>query len=49
VVVGGSVIVPAGYPGVSAMLRKLGFEILPVAMSEFRKMDGGVSCLSLRW
>lgn len=49
VVVGGSVIVPAGYPGVSAMLRKLAFEILPVEMSEFRKMDGGVSCLSLRW
>jgi N-dimethylarginine dimethylaminohydrolase len=29
-------------------LRRLGHDVMPLAMSEFRKMDGGLSCLSLR-
>jgi dimethylargininase len=46
---GESVVVPAGYPRVAAMLRDRGFEVLPVPVSEFAKADGGVTCLSLVW
>ncbi|MFW9784766.1 MAG: N(G),N(G)-dimethylarginine dimethylaminohydrolase, partial [Candidatus Heimdallarchaeota archaeon] len=30
-------------------LLDLGYKILELGMSEFRKMDGGLSCLSLRF
>ena len=43
------VLVPAGYPGIAAALTDRGLEPLPLAMSEFKKMDGGLSCLSLRF
>ncbi len=42
-------IAPAGFPGVSTALRGLGRDVIEVEMSEFRKMDGGLSCLSLRF
>ncbi|MCK5879655.1 MAG: N(G),N(G)-dimethylarginine dimethylaminohydrolase [Holophagae bacterium] len=41
------VILPAGFPAVSNMLTEKRFSILEVQLSEFQKMDGGVSCLSL--
>jgi len=41
------VILPAGFPVVSEMLTENGFSVLEVELSEFQKMDGGVSCLSL--
>jgi dimethylargininase len=44
-----SVILPAGYPGLEGALAGLGLRLLPVPMSEYQKMDGGVSCLSLRF
>jgi len=43
------VLVAAGYPRFAAELARLGYEPLPLEMSEFRKMDGGLSCLSLRF
>ncbi|PKL24802.1 MAG: N(G),N(G)-dimethylarginine dimethylaminohydrolase [Spirochaetae bacterium HGW-Spirochaetae-3] len=43
------VIVPSGHPGVAASLRELGMETIELDMSEFRKIDGGLSCLSLRF
>ena len=43
------VFLPAGYPGIEAQLRELGYQPLLLDMSEFRKMDGGLSCLSLRF
>jgi dimethylargininase len=43
------VLIPAGYPTVAAALQGLGFELLALDVSEFRKMDGGLSCLSLRF
>ena len=49
VLVNGRVLVAAGYPRLLARLAGLGLSPLPVEMSEFRKMDGGPSCLSLRW
>lgn len=43
------VLIAAGYPGTRAMIESLGFETVALEMSEFRKLDGGLSCLSLRW
>ena len=43
------VLVAAGYPQFTAELRARGFNPLVLEMSEFRKMDGGLSCLSLRF
>ncbi len=43
------VLVAAGYPRLSADLTAGGFDPLELTMSEFRKMDGGLSCLSLRF
>lgn len=43
------VLVPAGYPRVIAALVANGFTPLALEMSEFQKMDGGLSCLSLRF
>ena len=47
--VNGRVLMAAGYPRFEAKLRALGYETIALEMSEFRKMDGGLSCLSLRW
>ena len=45
----GTVIVPAGYPTVQAAVESLGYPVLVCDTSEFRKIDGGLSCLSLRF
>ena len=47
--VNGTVIVPEGYPAVKAAVEGLGYRVLAVDTSEFRKIDGGLSCLSLRF
>jgi dimethylargininase len=39
----------AGHPRLEASLRRMGFELIALEMSEFEKMDGGLSCLSLRF
>ncbi|MGA2777807.1 MAG: arginine deiminase family protein [Steroidobacteraceae bacterium] len=43
------VLVADGYPRLAAALRALGYEVVTLPISEFRKMDGGLSCLSLRF
>lgn len=43
------VIVPEGYPTVQKAIEDLGYKVLVVDTSEFRKIDGGLSCLSLRF
>jgi dimethylargininase len=43
------VLVAAGFPKLTAELRARGFDPLVLDMSEFQKMDGGLSCLSLRF
>ncbi|MFV0518147.1 MAG: dimethylarginine dimethylaminohydrolase family protein [Aminipila sp.] len=45
----GKVIVPEGYPSVEKAVRDAGYEVLLVDTSEYRKLDGGLSCLSLRF
>lgn len=44
-----TVIVPSGYPAVLAAVQGLGYKTLLVDTSEYRKLDGGLSCLSLRF
>jgi len=44
-----AVLVPRGYPRVLNALQDFGLTAVPLDMSEFRKMDGGLSCLSLRF
>ncbi len=48
VVVNGRVFLAAGFPRTEALLHELGYRTLALEMSEFQKMDGGLSCLSLR-
>jgi dimethylargininase len=43
------VLVVSGFPALAAELDARGFNPLPLDMSEFQKMDGGLSCLSLRF
>jgi dimethylargininase len=43
------VLIAAGYPRFLAMLTARGNNVIAIDMSEFRKMDGGLSCLSLRF
>ena len=43
------VLISTGFPKLEAELTRRGFQLLPLEVSEFRKMDGGLSCLSLRF
>lgn len=43
------VLLAAGYPHLTSELIARGFNPLILDMSEFQKMDGGLSCLSLRF
>lgn len=47
--VNGRVLVPLGYPKTKRAIEAAGYETLEVDVSEFRKLDGGLSCLSLRF
>lgn len=47
--VNGQVLIASGYPYLLANLTWMGFETVELDMSEFQKMDGGLSCLSLRF
>lgn len=42
-------LIAAGFPCLASVLANLGYRILALEMSEFAKMDGGLSCLSLRF
>jgi dimethylargininase len=43
------VLFPSGYPVTAEKLRRAGLQLIELPMSEFRKLDGGLSCLLLRW
>ncbi|MFH1912956.1 MAG: arginine deiminase family protein [Pseudomonadota bacterium] len=47
--INGTVIVPAGFPRTLAEIKGLGRPTVELDMSEFRKLDGGLTCLSLRF
>jgi dimethylargininase len=44
-----ALLVPGGFPRTAALLARPGLQVVTPDVSEFRKMDGGLSCLSLRW
>jgi dimethylargininase len=48
ILVNGSFLVASGFPRTAVLLRGQG-RVLELEMSEYRKMDGGLSCLSVRW
>ncbi|HEX6283529.1 MAG TPA: arginine deiminase family protein [Pyrinomonadaceae bacterium] len=47
--VNGRVLLAKGYPDFQRQLQELGYETVTLEISEFQKMDGGLSCLSLRF
>ena len=47
--INGHILMPAGFPKSKKAIEQTGIEIIEVDVSEFRKLDGGVSCLSLRF
>lgn len=47
--INGNVLVPKGFNETRNKIEKAGFKTVEVDVSEFRKLDGGLSCLSLRF
>jgi dimethylargininase len=43
------VLIAKGFSKLQSNLQSLGYETIALEMSEFQKMDGGLSCLSLRF
>ena len=43
------VLAPAGFPRTAEMLARAGYEVRTLAIDEAAKLDGGLSCLSLRF
>lgn len=43
------ILIAEGYPKFAKTLASLGYRTIALDMSEFQKMDGGLSCLSLRF
>ena len=43
------VIIPKGYPNAKRKIEDAGYNTIEVDVSEFKKLDGGLSCLSLRF
>ena len=43
------VLVPAGFPETARRILDAGFSVIVLDTSEYRKLDGGLSCLSLRF
>jgi len=44
-----NVLIPKGYPVAKGKITVTGYNVIEVDVSEFRKLDGGLSCLSLRF
>ena len=42
-----NLLIAKGFPGLRSRLDQTGYMIIELEMSEFRKMDGGLTCLSL--
>jgi dimethylargininase len=45
--VGSTVLMPAGRVASHELVRRAGFEVIPVDVSEFEKCDGALTCLSI--
>lgn len=47
--INGTVLLPSGFPATRAKLERLDIPVVELDMSESEKMDGGLTCLSLRF
>jgi dimethylargininase len=47
--INGTVLVPKGFAVTQAKIEQAGYQTVEIDVSEFRKLDGGLSCLSLRF
>lgn len=47
--INGTVLVPEGYPKTQKIIENLGYPVKVVLTDEFRKIDGSLTCLSLRF
>ena len=47
--INGTIILPANFPQLLQKIRNLGYVTKEIEMSEFQKLDGGLSCLSIRY
>ena len=47
--INGTVLVPEGYPKTLKIIEDLGYPVKVVSTDEFRKIDGSLTCLSLRF
>jgi len=47
--INGTVLTPKGFPKTRSLIESAGYNIREVDVSEFEKLDGGLSCLSLRF
>lgn len=47
--INGTVLVPKGFPKTLDAVKSLGYRTREVDVSEYQKLDGGLSCLSLRF
>ena len=43
------VLTPMGFPKTRQLIASAGYQVREVDVSEFQKLDGGLSCLSLRF
>jgi len=42
-------LIPAGFPNICRKLERLGLKMIELNVSEVRKMDGGLTCMSIRF
>jgi dimethylargininase len=47
--INGTVLTPKGFPKTKKLIEAAGYSVREVDVSEFQKIDGGLSCLSLRF
>ena len=47
--INGTVLTPEGFPKTRSLIASAGYKVREVNVSEFQKLDGGLSCLSLRF
>jgi len=47
--INGTIILPSGFPETNKIVQEAGFKTITIDVSEFKKVDGGLSCLSIRF
>jgi dimethylargininase len=47
IVIGASVVMPAGFPETERLVKDAGFDVIPIKITEFPKCEGALTCLSI--